>query len=78
MFRKDHVDRGKNFFDGYNPDKEIDWRQEYTADGRLVVKYEDGSLRQSIYCHLQKRKMKLDFADHRNGYRIVENAFVRI
>jgi hypothetical protein len=74
MFRKDHVQKTKNFFDNYHPDKEIDYVH-YDRDGRLTVVYEDRDSRQSIYCHLQKRAMLVDFDRYENGYYIFEDAF---
>jgi hypothetical protein len=73
-FRHDHATRGKNFFDAYHPDKEIDYVH-YNRDGRLTVVYEDGGSRQSIYCHLQKRTMTINFDRSENGYYIREHAF---
>ena len=74
MFRKDHAQRKKNFFDNYHPDKEIDYVH-YDRDGRLTVVYEDGDSRQSIYCHMQKRAMLMDSDRYENGYYIREDAF---
>jgi hypothetical protein len=74
LFRQDHTQRKKNFFDVYHPDKEIDYVR-YGQDGRLTVVYEDGDARQSIYCHLQKRPMLIDFDRHENGYYIRKDAF---
>ncbi len=73
-FRKDHLQRQKNFFDVYNPDREIDCIR-CDADGQLTVFYEDKSSRKAIYCHLQKRKMVLEIDLIENGYDIRENAF---
>jgi glycosyltransferase involved in cell wall biosynthesis len=74
LFRRDHAQRNKNFFDVYHSDKEIDCVH-YDRDGRLTVVYEDGDSRQSIYCHLQKRAMSVDFDRYENGYYIREHAF---
>jgi hypothetical protein len=74
LFRKDHAQRKKNFFDAYNPDKDID-HVYYDRDGRLTVVYDNGESRQSIYCHLQKRAMSLDFDRYENGYAIREDTF---
>jgi len=73
-FRQDHAQRKKNFFDAYHPDKEIDYVH-YGRDGRLTVVYEDGQTRQTIYCHLQKRAMSIDFERHENGFDIREDTF---
>ena len=72
LFRQDHAQRNKNFFDVYHPDKEIDYVH-YDRDGRLTVVYEDGDSRPSIYCHLQKRAMSMDFDRYENGYYIRED-----
>lgn len=74
MFRKDHAERKKNFFDVYNADREIDHIR-CDKDGRLTVIYEDGSKRETIYCHLQKRRMTLACPDPAQGYKIEETAF---
>jgi hypothetical protein len=74
LFRRDYAQRKKNFFDAYQPDKDID-HVYYDRDGRLTVVYDDGDSRQSIYCHLQKRAMLLDFDRFENGYYICEDAF---
>ena len=74
LFRQDHAERKKNFFDAYHPEKEID--HVYCAhDGRLTVVYEDRGSRQSIYCHLQKRAMTMDVGQYNDGFYIRENAF---
>ena len=74
LFRQDHAQREKNFFDAYHPDKDID-HVYYDRDGRLTVVYDDGDSRQSIYCHLQKRAMSMDFDRYEDGYYICEDAF---
>jgi predicted SAM-dependent methyltransferase len=74
LYRQDHADRNKNFFEVYRPDKEINYVH-YDRDGRLSVVYEEGDSRQSIYCHLQKRAMSVDFEQYKNGYYIREDAF---
>lgn len=74
LFRRDHAKRYKNFFDAYNAEKEIA-HVKYDHDGRLTVFYEDGTSRPSIYCHLQKRQMKLNVDRTNNGYLIYENSF---
>jgi hypothetical protein len=77
LFRQDHAQRKKNFFDVYHSDKEIDYVH-YDRSGRLTVVYEDGDSRQCIYCHLQKRAMLMDFVRYENGYDIREDAFCLI
>jgi glycosyltransferase involved in cell wall biosynthesis len=74
LFRADHAQRKRNFFDAYHPDKEIQYLH-YDRDGRLTVAYDDRCFRQTIYCHLQKRNMTMDFDRQDDGYYIMENAF---
>jgi hypothetical protein len=74
LFRRDHAEREKNFFDAYHPDKDIDHLY-YDRDGRLTVVYDDQVSRQSIYCHLQKRVMSIDFNLDEDGYYIFEGGF---
>ena len=74
LFRSDHATRNRNFFDAYNPDKNIDTIY-CRPDGGLVVKYDNGDSRKSIYCHLQKRSMSLDFDRGELGYYIGEDKF---
>lgn len=61
----------KNFYDLYNPTKNILHVQ---YDNKLTVSYEDGTSREALYCHIQKRKMSLPFTDHK-GFYINENGF---
>ncbi|MER2265795.1 DUF6625 family protein [Methylobacterium oxalidis] len=75
LFRNDGVRRAKNFFDAYHPDREIAFVA-YDRTGRLTVYYEDGTSRQSIYCHLQKRAMKIHVKSSDGGFVIRENEFV--
>ena len=74
LFRSDHKERARNFFDVYNAQKDIKdlW---YHPDGSLTVYYEDGTQRDALYCHLQKRAMVLPFSESKDGYWIKENAF---
>jgi hypothetical protein len=71
-FRGQHV--GHTFFEVNYPDRQIDHIL-YDRDGRLTVVYERGDTRQCLYCHLQKREMKVEFSAAPNGYRIREHAF---
>ena len=74
LFRPDHKERARNFFDVYNAQKDIkDLR--YHPDGSLIVYYEDGTQREALYCHLQKRSMTLPFTDSEAGYWIREREF---
>jgi glycosyltransferase involved in cell wall biosynthesis len=74
LFRADHARRAKNFFDTHHPDKNID-HVYYDRGGSLTVVYDDGDCRPSIYCHMQKRTMSIDFDRYENGYYIRENSF---
>jgi glycosyltransferase involved in cell wall biosynthesis len=74
LFRPDHVARKQNFFEVYRPEKEID-HIHYGPDGRLTVVYEGGETRPSIYCHLQKRPMSIDFGQHEGSYYIGKSSF---
>ena len=47
LFRPDHSQRTKNFFDAYNPEKDID-RIHYDRDGRLTVIYDSGDSRENL------------------------------
>jgi hypothetical protein len=73
-FRPDYADRKRNFFDAYHPDKDISYVS-YDRGGRLTVVYDDRDHRPSIYCHLQKRPMAVDFCQHEASYYIYEDAF---
>lgn len=73
-FRPDYSTRQKNFFDAYHSDKDIT-HVFCDQDGRLTVLYDDGESRRSIYCHLQKRAMKLEDGQFEKGYFVRENAF---
>jgi hypothetical protein len=54
-FRPDHAARTKNFFDVYNPTKDITHITCELPSHKLVVQYDDGSSREALYAHLQKR-----------------------
>jgi hypothetical protein len=74
MFRQDHAQRDKNFFDVYNSGKNIT-NLYYNKGKNLTVYYDDGTHRETLYCHLQKRKMDLPFSTYADGYFISEHAF---
>lgn len=58
-FREDVTDPDACFFDAYNVDRDIlDIR--INEDGRLIVRETSGNDREVIYCHFQKRNMRLD------------------
>lgn len=58
LFRPDHERFAKNFFDVTQHKKNISFLR--YDDGNLKVKYEDDSVREISYCHLQKRTMSFD------------------
>ena len=70
--RPDHKSRAKNFYDVYNPNKNINYLY---YDKNLSVLYDTGERRDVLYCHLQKRKMDLPFTSYDKGYYINENSF---
>lgn len=74
LFRPDHKQRSRNFFDVYNAQKDIKYGWSH-PDGTLTVYYEDGTLRDVLYCHLQKRSMTLPFTDSKTGYCVKEHEF---
>jgi len=76
-FRPDYDSWERNFFDAYNPTKNIA-HISYDEHGELTVFYEDGSNRKAIYCHLQKRDMELEFTSTVRGFNIGENSFEQI
>jgi hypothetical protein len=74
LFRPDHPNWDKNFFDAYNPTKNIDYVF-YDDRDALTVVYDDGTEREAIYCHLQKRPMQIDFSTASGGFNIREHSF---
>jgi len=75
MFRKNHTELAKNFFDVYNPTKDINYLYYSKEDSKLIVYYDDKSAREVSYCHLQKRKMELPPILIDDDYYIGENKF---
>jgi len=63
LSRPDHAKWEKNFYDVYNSKKNI-----------KHLLYDDGSSRETLYCHLQKRKMEYSFKLY-DKYYIMENSF---
>ena len=61
----------KNFYDLYNPTKNI---HHIHYNSKLTVHYDDGTRREALYCHMQKRKMTLPFTN-RTSYHINETGF---
>ena len=74
LFRPDHAKLEKNYFDVYNHSKNIK-QLYYTNNQKLTVFYDDGSEREVLYCHLQKRAMTLPFTEYVDGYYIQEHGF---
>lgn len=70
--RPDHAQWEKNFYDLYNPKKNINHL--VYDKSKLTVMYDDGSSRETLYCHLQKRKMNYSFKVY-DKYYITENSF---
>lgn len=75
LFRKDHKQRKKNFFDVYNHEKDIRYLFYDKIKEKLFTMYDDGTTRETIYVHLQKRPMELSFTESNSGYWICENSF---
>jgi len=72
MSRPDYKTFEKNFYDLYNPYKNI--KNVVYDKSKLMVHYDDGSSRETLYCHLQKRKMDLPFKSY-DTYYINESGF---
>jgi hypothetical protein len=62
LSRPDYTSYEKNFYDLYNPYKNINYI--VYDKSTLRVKYDDGSSRETLYCHLQKRKMEFNFTSY--------------
>jgi len=75
MSRPDHKSWTKNFYDVYNPNKNINYLYYDKSSFNLSVIYDTGERRHVLYCHLQKRKMELPFTSYDKGYYINENSF---
>ena len=78
LFRKNHMDLSSNFFDVYNPDKNISYLYFDKMANTLSVKYtEKADMKEVLYCHLQKRAMALPAMamNQANGYYIREDRF---
>jgi len=78
MFRKNHADLPKNFFDVYHANDNISYLFFDKINKQLFVKYdENNDMKEVLYCHLQKRKMELLFQEYdcENGFYINENSF---
>lgn len=76
MFRTNHKDLEKNFFDTYHPTKNISYLLFQKQQKSLSVKYDQQeNMEEVFYCHLQKRKMELPFKEYTDEYFINENSF---
>lgn len=75
MSRPNHKDYDNNFHDLYNPTKTIKHLYFDKINSKLIVTYTNGESRETIYGHLQKRKMELPFDSYENGFYINENSF---
>jgi len=72
LSRPDHAEWEKNFYDVYNSKKNI--KHLLYDNAKLTVLYDDGSSREALYCHLQKRKMDYSFKLY-DKYYILEKEF---
>lgn len=75
LVRKDYKNWEKNFFDTYNPDKNINHLYFDSINSKLIVKYDNGIEKEVVYAHLQKRKMDLKFDRYTDGFYIKEYEF---
>jgi hypothetical protein len=76
MFRPDHASRAKNFFDVYNPQKDITHITCKLPSHCLTVQYDDDSTREALYVHLQKRPLAAFTPPaSATSYRILEDRF---
>jgi hypothetical protein len=75
LSRPDHSEWKKNFYDLYNSKKNI--KHVVYDKSKLIVLYDDGTSRETLYCHLQKRKMNYSFKVY-DKYYITENSFCNV
>ena len=81
MFRKNHKELTKNFFDVYNSEKNINYLYCNKENSQIILYYDDKSIREVSYCHLQKRTMDMSellpasVLENKEGYYIGENKF---
>lgn len=73
MSRPNYKSFDKNFYDLYNASKNI--KHVLYDKTKLTVKYDDGTSRETLYCHLQKRKMDVPFTMY-DMYYIHETGFI--
>ena len=74
-FRPDHGNLDKNFFNSNDHSKNINYVCFDNKNRQLITTYEDGQSFESTYCHLQKRKMKLEFVQYEDKFYIKEHEF---
>ena len=72
--RPEYKSRDKNFFHVYNTIKNISHLYYDKIQSSLRMVYDDGETVDTLYCHLQKRPMKLPFTSY-TGYYIYEDTF---
>lgn len=75
MSRPNYKDYSNNFYDLYNPTKSINHVYFDKENSKLTVVYDDKTSRETIYAHLQKRKMQSDVQSYTKGFYINENSF---
>ena len=75
LSRPNYKDYTNNFYDLYNPTKSISNLYFDKVNEKLTVFYDNGESRETIYGHLQKRKMELPFTSYENGFYIKEDTF---
>ena len=75
MYRPNYLSLYKNFFDVYNTITNISYLYYDKINSKLMVNYDNGEIKEVMYCHLQKRKMILPNLKLNNEYYIYENCF---
>jgi hypothetical protein len=78
ILRQNHASVSKNFFDVVYPRKNIHHGFFDSNKQKLSITYDDGSVREVAYVHLQKRSMTLPFQTYRGGFFIYEHEFAAI
>ena len=78
ILRQNHALFSKNFFDVVYPHKNIHHGFFDSNKQKLSITYDDGSVREVAYVHLQKRSMALPFQTYRDGFFIYEHEFAAI
>jgi len=78
ILRQNHASCSKNFFDVVYPHKNIHHGFFDSNKQKLLITYDDGSVREVAYVHLQKRSMALPFQTYNDGFFIYEHEFAAI